>query len=159
MKALRAAVLLRCQRAREAARQIDAARAKREHEVACAHEAAARTTLREGEKAAEIEIAATADALGAGTIDRLRLDALLATERAALDQVKALAAAVKKSEADVAAAHARLDTANAALAVDRRATRKRQRLAEDTASIWRRGLEAAQEMEREDQFADTRRAP
>lgn len=154
MKAARAALLLRCQRAREAARRVDVARAEQSHAAALEGERRARGALDTGKTQASKEIAGVGQALRAEAIDRRRLDALLGSERAALTNVAILARDVERARTEISEADRHREAARAALLTERRATRKRERLADETATAWARTLDRIEETEREDAFAD-----
>ncbi len=153
--ASRAALLLRCQAAREDRQRIAAARATRLRAAASDAAADARGRLAAFEAGRQDAMRRAYDALAGRQVDAATLQDLLAQEErlrgeaAALADAAAVAAARDRETADAEAA------AMAALAAAARRTQRRERLAEMTARQYGAVLALAEEAEREDATTDT----
>lgn len=148
--ARRAALLLRCQDARErrartaaagAARARDAARARRE--------AAGAERDAQARRRAEA-LRAGYDRLAGRVVDAAAVAALRAAETAWQAEAERLRLAEDAAAAALDAAETGLTAARAAMEAEARRTCRRARLAEDTAARHRRVLDAAEEAERDE---------
>jgi hypothetical protein len=82
----------------------------------------------------------------------------------ALEQALAREAEERDQKLAAAAEAARVargtaDTAREALLTERRATEKRSKLTERARTLWRRAVDVVEELERDEQVADTWRSP
>jgi len=155
----RAATLLCSQKAREQRKRGDALRADHASAEAAAAERAARDASEAGRAAGAERLRRAYDDLGgriAGLGDLAALPALrhaLAREDEERDAIleKAKAAGIETRNAAAAARDA--------LLVEARATEKRSKLVDRSRTLWRRIVDHAEELERDDQVADTWRRP
>jgi hypothetical protein len=158
LSARRAAVLLRCQKAREQRRQRDASRAERSSTAAGAAEQRARADAGFGRVAGAERLRQACADLGGRKIRPEELATLPALEqslaREAEQRDKALTAATEAARTARGAA----DAAREALLTERRATEKRSKLTVRAQTLWHRAVDAREEMERDQQVADTWRA-
>lgn len=155
LNARRAATLLRCQKVREQRRRRDALRADHASAEAAQVERSARDASETGRAAGADRLRHAYDDLGgriAGLGDLAALPELrraLAREDAERDAALA--------EAECAAREARQAAAATrdALLAESRATEKRSKLAERSRTLWWRTVDTAEELERDEQVADT----
>jgi hypothetical protein len=151
-------VLLRCQKAREQRRQRDASRAELGSTAAAAAEQSARTAASSGRVAGAERMRRACDDLGGKMIRPAELATLPALEQALAreaeqrDQVLAAAAEAAR------VARGTADAAREALLTERRATERRSKLTERSQMLWRRTVDVVEELERDEQVADTWRS-
>jgi hypothetical protein len=158
LNARRAAVLLRCQKVREQRRRRDALRAELDSTAAAAAEERAREAASSGRLAGAERLRQACDDLAG----RMVRPGELATVPA-LEQVLAREAAQRDQKLAAAAEAARVargaaDAAREALLAERRATEKRSKLTERAQTLWRRTVDVVEELERDEQVADTWRS-
>jgi hypothetical protein len=159
LNARRAAVLLRCQKVREQRRQRDALRAELDSNTAAAAEQSAREAVSSGRLAGAERLRQACDDLGGRMVRPEELATVPALEQAlareAEERDQKLAAAAEAARVARGAA----DTAREALLTERRATEKRSKLTERARTLWRRAVDVVEELERDEQVADTWRSP
>jgi hypothetical protein len=158
LSARRAAMLLRCQKAREQRRRREALRAEQGRTAAAAAEQSAREAVSAGRLAGAERLRQACDDLSGRMVRPEELATLPALEQAlareAEERDQKLAAAAEAAHLARGAA----DAAREALLAERRATEKRSKLTERSHRLWRRALDVAEELERDEQVADTWRA-
>jgi hypothetical protein len=156
--ARRAAVLLRCQKAREQRRQRDALRAEQGSIAAAAAEQSAQAAVSSGRIADAERLRRACDNLDGRKVRPEELATLPALRQALAREAK------ERDQALVAAAEAArvaretADAAREALLAERRATEKRSKLSERAQTTWRRTVDAVEELERDEHVADTWRS-
>lgn len=158
LNARRARILLRCQKIREERSRLGALRADHACTAAATEERSARDALQAHEAAASRRLIEAHEGVRGRVIDTTDLETLTAIEQDFAQETKVRAAALATAEATIQQARAVAAAAHAAVQAEARATVKRTRLADATAARWRRSLDAAQEVERDDQIADTWRS-
>lgn len=151
----RAATLLRCQKVREQRRRRDSLQADHASTEAAGAERAARAASEAGRAAGVERLQWAYDDLG-GRLARLgSLAALPALRSALAREDEERDAVLAKAEAVATRARKAAVVARDALLVESRATEKRSKLADRSRMLWRRVADAAEEVERDDQVADT----
>ncbi len=156
--AARAALLLRCQAAREERRRIVVAQATRAHAVAADALAGAQARLTGFEARRQDAMRQAYDALAGRQVDAATLHALPALEARRRNEAATLAVAIDAAAARQRETAAALAEGMAALALAARATQRRERLADMTARRQRVVLASAEEIEREDAATDSWRS-
>ena len=158
LSARRAAVLLRCQKLREQRRRSDALCAERGSTAAAAAEQSAREAVSSGRLAGAERLRQACDDLSGRMIRPEELATVPALEQAlareAEERDQTLAAAAEAARVARGAA----DAAREALLAERRATEKRSKLTERSHTLWRRAVDVVEELERDEQVADTWRS-
>lgn len=158
LSARRVAVLLRCQKLREQRLGRDAFRAERDSDAAAAEERSARAAASSGTVADADRLRQACDDLGGKTVGAGELATLPALKQALADGAderdQALAAAAEAASE----ARAVADAAREALRAERRATERRSKLTERLQTLWRRTADVVEELERDEQVADTWRS-
>ncbi len=159
LNARRAAALLRSQKAREQRRRSDALRADHASAEATTAERAARDASEAGRAAGVERLRQAYDDLG-GRISGLEgLAALPALRHALAREDEERDAILAKAKAAGTEMRNAAEAARDALLVESRATEKRSKLADRSRTLWRRIVDHAEELERDDQVADTWRRP
>jgi hypothetical protein len=154
----RAAVLLRCQKVREQRRQRDALRAELDSDTAAAAEQSAWAAVSSGKVTDADRLRQACGDLGGRTVRPEELATLPMLEQALAhgaevrDQTLAMAAEVARVAREVA------DAAREALLLERRATERRSKLTERSQTLLHLAVDAAEELERDEQIVDTWRS-
>jgi len=155
LNARRARTLLRCQKVREQRKRRDALRADFDSAVAAAAARSARAASEAGQAAAAERLRRAYGDLGGRVVGPSEIAALPALEEKLAREAQAVAAALAAAEAAAREAQAVAAAARDALVAETRATEKRSKLAERSRTLWRRGADVAEEMELDEQVADT----
>jgi hypothetical protein len=153
VKARQSAALLRFQEVRERRQRVETTRAEHTLAAAAGRERTAREDLDAGRAAAAAALAAAHTGLQGLVVAIGEIEALGMLERDWGREVASRTDRLAAAEAERREAEAIADAALAALRGQARMTAKRARIAAATESRWRRMLDAAQEIERDDQTA------
>jgi hypothetical protein len=154
LNARRAALLLRCQRGREAQRRIEAMRAEHVRSTALAAETATREQLDARLLAEAEQIEAAHEAVRGQTVRLDTLQRLTALEQALHGETVALAATLAHHQQATAEAEHAVAVAMTAAQAEARVTRKRTRLSEAMQDALRHAADAAEEAELDDHVTD-----
>lgn len=154
-----AALLLRCQRAREARQRLAALQAERICAAALVMAASARAELVTFEISRQGEMRNTYNALAGRLVDANALYALPALEATRRVQAVLLALTLDEAAARLGKAEDVMAEARKALALAARHTQRRERLADVTAARHHAVLALAEEAAREDATTDNWRPP
>lgn len=147
-------MLLHIQTVREDRRRIDVVRTERTRDVAVAAESLAQQQRDAHESSRTRRSREAHDGVRGRVVDLAELKTLTSLEQSMEAASATLAASRAKAQDHVCHAEGALKAAAAALLREARATRKRKRLAEKMMHAWRRAVETAEEVERDDQAAD-----
>ena len=154
LNARRARTLLRCQKVREQRKRRDALRADFDSAAAAAARSA-RAASEAGQAAAAERLRRAYGDLGGRVVGPSEIAALPALEEKLAREAQEGAEALAAAEAAAREAQAVAAAARDALVAETRATEKRSKLAERSRTLWRRGADVAEEMELDEQVADT----
>jgi hypothetical protein len=154
LNARRAAMLLRCQEAREKRHRLEVFKAELEVGSAKAVERRAQERLLAHERRQRQEMRKAHDALHGRLVDARELENLAAAELALFVEQAKLTALLSKAREDASKAEMTLNAALAELRAATREMQKRQRLADTAAAAWHHVIEMVEETEQTDQTLD-----
>ena len=157
LKARKAAMLLRCQQARELRRRLLSLRADHAVAAALVLEQAARDARDAHSTISRARLAAAYEALPGRIVERSALQDLVAQERQIAHEARAHLDALITAEAETQKAREAASAARAEFKNEARATTKRTRLAASTEKHRRDARESAEVQECDDQLEDARR--
>lgn len=155
MNARRSAILLRCQQAREQRRRHDALRADQASAEAAKAERDTRDAAEAGRAAGAARLQDAYEDVGGRVVGLARVEALQVLQRALAREDEERDEAVMKAAAASAEARGAAAVARGALIAESRTTEKRSRLNGRAQTLWRRLVDATEELERDDEVADT----
>ena len=154
LKARKAAMLLRCQQARELRRRLLSLQADHAVAVAMALEQAARDARDTHATISCTRLAAAYEALPGRIVERSALQDLVAQERQIAHEARAHLDALIAAETETQKAREAASAARAEFKNEARSTAKRAHLAASTVKGWRDARDSAEDRECDDQLED-----